>query len=50
MFQDDARVEYQQAMVIQKVRDDFFNAVRSMLLDRVLSDASGQPPAEIDVG
>ncbi|MGD8553950.1 MAG: hypothetical protein PVJ32_00805 [Anaerolineales bacterium] len=35
MFQDSAVVDYQEAIVIQKVRDDFFKALRALLMARL---------------
>jgi hypothetical protein len=35
MFQDRAVVDYQEAISIQKVRDGFFKALRSLLMDRL---------------
>jgi hypothetical protein len=41
MFQDRANLDYQEALNIENVRDDFFRALRKLLLDRSQKMASG---------
>lgn len=41
MFQDSIRVDYQEALHIENVRNDFFTAIRKLLLNRVGGDGSG---------
>lgn len=40
MFQDRAMVDYHEAQYIENVRDDFFRALRKLLLDRSRKNAS----------
>jgi hypothetical protein len=41
MFQDRAKVDYQEALYIEKVRDDFFRELRKLLLDRLQAKVTG---------